>query len=131
MNTQTITRSDDPVTRPEPTRGGRTFSPAVDIIERNDELTLLADMPGVRAEDIDIRYERGLLSIYGRVKPRYAEDVAFLLEEYGVADFSRSFQVGEGIDASKIGAEVRQGVLTLRLPKTEATRTRKIHVRPA
>jgi HSP20 family protein len=114
---------------PERLRSGQTFVPAVDIIERRDELLLLADVPGVKAEDLDINYERGELTLTARVAPRQNAQTTCLLNEYGVGDFVRTFHVGEGIDAAKIQAEVSAGVLTLRLPKSEATRTRKIAVK--
>ncbi len=114
---------------PERTRGGRTYVPAVDILEQGDELLLRADVPGARADDIDIQYERGTLTIAARVAPRGDPHRTWVLREYGVGDFVRTFQVGEGIDAQKISAEVRDGVLTLHLPKAESARTRKITVR--
>mgnify|MGYP001385002627 CR=1 FL=1 len=118
------------VTRAERTREGRTYLPYCDILERENELLIHADLPGVRTEDIDINYERGLLTLQGRVDPR-REDRRFLMREYGVGDYHRSFEVGEGIDASRIEAEVKDGVLTLHLPKTESIRPRKIAVRSA
>lgn len=118
------------VTRAERTHEGRTYLPYCDILERENELLIHADMPGVRTEDIDINYERGLLTLQGRVDPR-REDRRFLMREYGVGDYHRSFEVGEGIDDSRIEAEVKDGVLTLHLPKAESIRPRKIAVRSA
>lgn len=116
--------------RAERTRAGRTFVPSVDIVERKNELLLLADMPGVKPDDLDIRYERGELTIHGKVQPRQdPEQTNFMLREYGVGDFYRVFQVGEAIDPSKIEAEVKEGVLTLHLPKTEQAVPRKITVK--
>ncbi len=116
------------VTRAERTREGRTYLPYCDIIERENELLLFADLPGVRTEDLDINYERGLLTLQGRVDSRRTER-PFLVHEYGVGDFSRSFEIGEGIDASRIEAEMKDGVLTLHLPKAESIRPRKITVK--
>lgn len=115
--------------QPERIESGPTYRPNVDIIEKEAELLLQADMPGVKAEQIEINYERGQLSIVGRVKPRQKPETTYLLREYGVGDFVRTFQVGEGIDASKIEAEVRNGVLTLHLPKTETIEARTIPVK--
>lgn len=114
---------------PEQTRSGRTYVPAVDIIEKDDELLLLADVPGAKAEGIDINYERGQLTIAAHVEPRQNPRHAYTLQEYGVGDFVRTFQVGENIDASKVNAEVSRGVLTLHLPKAEKAKTRKITVK--
>jgi len=112
----------------ESTRAGTYYRPSVDIVERADELTVLADMPGAAADGIDIRFEDGMLSIHGKVPQRHA-DVDFLAREYGVGDFYREFRVNETIDASKITADLNDGVLTLHLPKVEAVKPRKITVR--
>ncbi len=115
--------------QPELTRGGQTYVPAVDIIEKGDELLLMADVPGARAEGIDIQYERGLLTIQARVNARQPEGTSYTLREYGVGDFVRTFHVGETIDTTRIQAQLSQGVLTLHLPKAEAAKTRKIAVK--
>ncbi|MDO8630139.1 MAG: Hsp20/alpha crystallin family protein [Phycisphaerales bacterium] len=115
----------------EPTRVGPVYSPYVDILERADELTLVADVPGVSPESIDIRYEQGELSIRARVEARQTKETRFLLREYGVGDYLRVFQLGEGIDNGKIHAEVADGVLTVHLPKVEKVKPRKITVRSA
>jgi len=116
--------------QPEHVRGTRTYVPAVDIIERDQELLVIADVPGARAEDIDINYERGELTLRTSIQPRQGE-TNFLVREYGVGDFVRSFRIGEGIDPGNIAAEVTNGVLTVHLPKSEAARTRKITVKAA
>jgi HSP20 family molecular chaperone IbpA len=115
--------------QPERTRSGRTYIPAVDIVEKDDELLLMADVPGAKAEGIDIQYERGELTLTARVDSRQPEQTNWLACEYGVGDFVRTFQVGEGVDAARIEAEVSNGVLTLHLPKAEAAKTRKIAVK--
>jgi HSP20 family protein len=115
-------------TTPERTRGGPTFTPRVDIFETDKELTLFADVPGVRPEDVDLRYERGELMLTGRVRPRHAEE-SFLLQEYQEGDFFRAFTIHESIDASRIEAECKNGVLTVHLPKVEAAQPKQIKVR--
>jgi HSP20 family protein len=112
----------------ETTRSGPTYRPNVDIVEKADELLLVADMPGTRGEEIDVRYEDGQLSIRAPVIGRQADDVRFLLREYGVGDYFRTFRVSEQIDASRIAAGYADGVLTLHLPKVEAAKPRKIAV---
>ncbi len=130
-NDTTVLKREAPLAHTEPVRSGPTYLPAVDILEQDDKLVLLADMPGVRAADLDIQVERGTLTILGKAAARQnPEQTTFLLQEYGVGDFCRTFQVGEGIDASKITAEVRDGVLTLHLPKSASLLPRKIAVRP-
>ncbi len=131
-NDTTIEKRESEVVQAERTRSGRVYRPNVDIVEQNDELLLQADLPGAKAENIDINLENGVLSIHARVRPRRDEDATpYLTHEYGVGDFSRSFQVGEGIDADRIEAEFTDGVLTLHLPKSEALVPRKISVKRA
>ncbi|GBD36809.1 Spore protein SP21 [bacterium HR36] len=115
------------ITTAEPVRTV-TYSPRVDVVETADELVLYADLPGVRPEDLDIRYENGELTLHGKVQPRL-EKGEFLLREYGVGDFYRTFTIGEEIDSDKISAELKQGVLVLHLPKHEAIKPKRIAVK--
>jgi HSP20 family protein len=127
-NTMQSTKGQTEATVAERTRGGKYFAPRVDIYETEDELVVLADMPGVRSEDVDLRYERGELMLHGRLPVR--EHVGQqLLREYEDGDFYRVFQVHESIDSNKIEASCRNGVLTIRLPKAEAARPRQVQVR--
>jgi HSP20 family molecular chaperone IbpA len=114
--------------RPESTRGGVYFTPRVDIYETEDELVLYADLPGVRAEDVDLRYERGELTLHGKVRARPRPE-QFYQWEYEEGDFFRVFQVHESIDGTRIAAECKNGVLTVHLPKVEAARPRQVKVR--
>jgi HSP20 family molecular chaperone IbpA len=116
------------VTTVERTRGGLSYSPRIDIWETDDELVLYADMPGVAPENLDIQFENRELRIHGKVSPRH-EGVQFLYGEYGIGDFYRTFTIGEMIAADKISAQLRDGVLLLHLPKTEAVKPRRIAVR--
>ena len=104
------------------------MTPDIDIIERPNEFTLRADVPGAGADSSDIRVENQTLSISCRVKRRLPSDVTFLVNEYDVSDYYREFLVGEWLDATKITAEYSDGVLTLHLPKAETMKTRKIQV---
>jgi HSP20 family protein len=125
----TLEKQPDQSATAERTRSGHFFRPNVDIVEQKDELVLLADMPGVKPGDIEVNFEDGELSVHGRVLPRYADAKEFLLAEYGVGDFYRTFRVSEQIDSTKIHAEYRNGVLTLHLPKVEAVKPRRIAVK--
>lgn len=131
MSTQLTKNAPKPVqteaSAVEHLRGGPVFSPRVDIWETKDELVLCADMPGVTAENLDIQFENRELRIHGKVSPRH-ENINFLYGEYGIGDFYRTFQIGEAIDAEKISAELKDGVMTLHLPKTEAVKPRRIVV---
>ena len=89
-------------------------------------------LPDLGIVGIDIDYERGQLTVQARVLPRQsAERTNYLLQEYGVGDFCRSFQVGEGIDAEKIHAGIADGVLTVHLPKAAELKPRRIEVKSA
>lgn len=114
----------------EKTRDEAVYSPRFDICEVAEELTLWGDMPGVRPEDLDIQFENRQLIIRGKVAPRH-EGREYLMAEYGVGDFERTFTIGETIDAKGITAELQHGVLTLHLPKTAAVRPRRIEVKSA
>lgn len=107
---------------------GVVFTPRVDIYETKDELLLYADMPGVKPGDADVRFENGELVLHGRFTAN-TDGRNFLLQEYAVGDFYRAFTITEDIDASKISAEMKNGVLTLHLPKAEAVKPRKIAVK--
>src|SRR5262245_58877688 len=86
----------------EHTRGGRHYVPNVDIFETPEELIVLADFPGASGQDIDIDFENGELSIHGKVKERQPEGTTYLLREYGIGDFHRTFQISERIDTARI-----------------------------
>jgi HSP20 family protein len=129
MASETIQKRESQTVQPERIRGGRTYLPPVDIIEQDDRLLLVADMPGVKPQDLDVTYERGQLTVHGRVQPRQSPTTDYVLREYGIGDFYRAFQVGEGLDASGIEAELRDGVLTLHLPKAKEAVPRKITIK--
>lgn len=130
MSENVITRkpAESDVSKAERTRSGRAYRPNVDIIETKEELLVLADMPGINPDEVDIKFENGSLEVHGRVRARQDDNTRFLLHEYGVGDFYRSFEVSEAIDASRITAVYKEGVLTLHLPKVEAVKPRKIAI---
>jgi HSP20 family protein len=115
-------------------RAGVRYTPRFDIVETAEELTLYGDLPGVQPADLEVRFENQELVIHGRVAARNdAGDrnnaaTGHWEREYGVGDFYRTFAVSEGIDAQRIQAELKNGVLTLHLPKAEAVKPRKIQV---
>ena len=130
MESATVQKVENQALQPERTRGGRAYRPNVDIIENPDQLLLIADLPGVPADNINVQYENGVLTLHARVQPRQpAATAKVLLCEYGVGDFVRTFRIGEGIDPGRITAETANGVLTLHLPKTPAARMHKIEVK--
>jgi HSP20 family protein len=113
----------------EQTRSGARYVPNVDILETPEKYVMRADIPGARAESVAVDYERGTLTIHAPVEPRKHDGGRLLLREYGVGDFHRAFQIGEGIDPTGIQAEYNNGVLTLHLPKSAAAKVRKIEVK--
>lgn len=105
-----------------------TVTPPVDVLETEHELIVRADMPGVAREDVDIRFENGELTVHGRRTDKQA-GTSRQLWEYEVTNFARTFRVAEHIAADKIEAELSNGVLTLKLPKVEAVKPRRIAVK--
>jgi len=117
------------VDRPdETTRPGVYFQPAVDILETSEELLVLADMPGVPPEGLDVRLEGDVLTIDGRPQTEGYDGLKPLHVEYNVGGFHRRFTLGEAVDRDAIKAELRNGVLKLRLPKAERAKSRRIDV---
>ena len=106
----------------------RLVAPAVDIYEANDALVIVVDMPGVPKDGVSAAVEAGVLTIEGTVS-RLDPTETPLYAEYELADFHRCFTLGESIDAAGIDASLRNGVLTVRLPKAETAKTRKIEVK--
>ena len=105
------------------------FIPAVDIYETAEEYVVMAEMPGCDPKGIDVQFENGELSIYGRALPRQVPQTGWLAREFGIGDYHRTFNVTESIETDKISAEYEHGILTLRLPKVETAKPRKIEVR--
>ena len=112
----------------ERTCGGQCYRPNVDILEEANDLLVVADVPGAKSDSIDVKFEDGILELHAVVPPRDDGHSDCLLREYDVGDYYRSFRVSEAIDAAKISATYADGVLTLRLPKAEAMKPRKIAV---
>lgn len=100
----------------------RIFAPAVDIFENQDEILMKADMPGVTLESVKIHFEKNQLSMEGSCTclPEHENDPGFT--------YARKFVVPGGIDADRISADLKNGVLTLHLPKHDALRPRHIAV---
>ena len=116
-------------TAAEQTRPGPTFTPAVDIFETETGLTLLADMPGVKAKDLDIDLRDDILTLAGEVASPEGLDEVDVLREYRTGKYVRQFTLSEAIDQSKISADLKNGVLRLVLQKVEKAVPRKISVK--
>ncbi|MFH1463515.1 MAG: Hsp20/alpha crystallin family protein [Pseudomonadota bacterium] len=109
-------------------RGRAVIAPPVDIFENDDGFLIVADLPGVAADKVDIRLENGELTIQGTWSLPEPEGTA-MASEYRAADYKRSFYVPDTIDVDGIEAHLAQGVLSVRLPRSEAVKPRSIAVR--
>lgn len=125
-----LQRSESSISKvPEQTRPGPMYSPAVDIFETDVAITVLADMPGVKPDQLDIDLRDSVLTLKGRVTSPAAAGESDVLREYDAGTFFRQFTLSETIDQAKIDAHLSDGVLRLELPKVERAKPRQITVR--
>ena len=113
----------------ERTRSGRVYTPTTNIIERKDDIVLIADIPGVDEKSLDVTLEKNMLTIYGKADTATPGNHRLVASEYGIGDYQRVFTVSDEIDREKIQASVKNGILRLTLPKAETVKTRKIAVK--
>jgi len=113
----------------EQTKPGAIFYPAVDILETERELTLLADLPGVKAKDLKIDLDDNVLTLTADETPLEGSGEKDIFREYRTGRYYRQFSLSDTIDQSKIEAVLKEGVLRLTLPKVEAATPRKITVK--
>ena len=104
------------------------YVPRTDIYESKEQLVLLADMPGVQQESVDITLERNVLTIVGRVTSPDVEGYNLTYAEYGVGDFRRVFTLSNEVDRDGIQASMKDGVLKLVLPKSQRAIPKKISI---
>lgn len=112
----------------EGTREGLYFQPSVDIYESDESLTLVADVPGSTADDVEIDLRDNLLTLTARAS-RLDERWKPLYQEYRLGHYLRQFRLGQQIDQKRISAQIRDGVLTLTLPKAESAIPKRIQIR--
>ena len=113
----------------ERTRERPLYAPRVDIVETEDALEILADMPGITRESVEVTLEQRVLSIRGRADIPLPEGLAPLYLEYEPGDYERSFALSDAVDPGGIEARVRGGVLHLRLPKAGPAKRQRIEVK--
>jgi HSP20 family molecular chaperone IbpA len=119
MQNQDVVRSNE--NEPERTRAAREVMPLVDIFENETELLLVADLPGVEPDGLNVQLDPPELKIEGRaMRSEHEEQPTY---------YVRKFQVSESIDPEAISAELNQGVLQVHLPKNSAQRPRRVEVR--
>jgi len=116
-------------TEAERTRDQPAFVPRVDIYETDEAITVVADMPGVSEESVDIILEKGVLTINGYVNPEVPEGYSLAHAEYQVGDFVRSFSLSNEINQDAIEATLKDGVLRVTLNKITEAQTKKIAVK--
>jgi HSP20 family protein len=123
-------REKQEVTSPaEQTSPGLVFTPAVDIFETDKEITLLADMPGVKADNLMIDLRDNILTLSADIAPVENPNEEDILVEYETGKYYRQFTLGELINQEKIDAKLNDGVLRLKLPKVEKATPKKIVVK--
>lgn len=114
----------------EDTRSQEQYiTPPVDIYENGEGLIVKADLPGVPKEGLELRVENSLLTIRGKAAHAAPGDPVY--REYGLVNFFRQFELSDRVDQTKISAELRNGVLTLNLPKAQEAKPRKIEIKAA
>lgn len=112
----------------EQTQPGPVFTPAVDIFETEQEINLLADMPGVTANDIGIDLKDGVLTLTGNVTSWESREESDVLVEFEVGKYYRQFTLSDIIAQDRIEAKLEDGTLRLSLPKAEKAIPRQIMV---
>lgn len=124
-----VVQKQEAVLNGEPTKPEKRYVPAVDIFETADAVTMLAEMPGVAKEGVEIDIEDGTLTLKGTMAPQTAAGETVLLKEFESGSYLRRFSLAETIDQEKIEARMADGVLTLVLPKVAPAKPRKIEVK--
>ena len=115
-------------TKRESTVPVRSFMPVTDIYETDQALTVVLEMPGVSKESVEVGVESDVLTIAGRIDFSKYNGLQPLYTEYNIGNYSRSFQISSKIEQDGIKAELKDGVMTLVLPKAEKAKLRRISV---
>lgn len=113
----------------ERTRDRRVFSPRTDIIETTEDYLVVADIPGCNDQSVNITLEKNVLTINASTRIEAPVDRTLILSEYGIGDYHRSFVLSDQIDREKIEAQVKNGVLRLKLPKAGPAKAHTIKVK--
>jgi HSP20 family protein len=113
----------------ETTIPARVFLPNADIYETPNELKVVLEMPGIEKDNVEINLEDDMLRVQGRLNLSKYSGLQPLYTEYNVGHYARSFRLSSRIDQSKIAAEMKNGVLSLTLPKAEEAKPRTIRVK--
>lgn len=114
--------------QPEPERERNVFMPPIDIYDSGEGLVLLADLPGVTIESLEIQVQDNRLTLYGRVASALPPGAKLLHQEFEWGDFLRSFILSDEVDHDRITAKLNNGVLEVVLPRTPKAEPRRIQV---
>jgi HSP20 family protein len=126
--TQAVTQPETPAV--EATRPREQYlTPPVDIYESPENLVVIADMPGIDPAHLEVRVDQNILTLRGQTQEQMPGDLRY--REYTLVSFFRQFELGEQIDQDGIRADLKQGVLTLTLPKAAKAQPRAIPVNAA
>src|SRR5690242_11201178 len=112
----------------EGTAPGRLFVPVTDIFETPEALTVVLEMPGVDRDSIEANVENSVVTIQGRIDFSKYEGMQPVYTEYIVGHYARSFEISHQLDQTKISAQMKDGVVTIVLPKSEHTKPRRIQI---
>ena len=115
--------------RGETTKPEKYFIPAVDIFENEEVVTVIAEMPGVPLEAIDVNLEEDLLTITGNRQPDDLPNARILLQEFETGHYQRRFTLADTIDRENVKASLNEGMLTITLPKTAPAKPKKIEIK--
>lgn len=123
-----VQRKREADTKQESTIPARVYVPVTDIFETQDALILKMEMPGVSKDQVDVRVENDILTIEARIDFGAYDSLRPLYTEYNVGNYARTFQLSSKIEQERISASLKDGVMTLDLPKVERAKPRKIQV---
>jgi HSP20 family protein len=130
MSQELVNQGSDavPPREPAPLHQQIVFTPPIDIFETDEGLVLLADLPGVSAETLELQVQDNKLTLFGRVGPQVPESARPLHREYEVGHFLRSFILSDEVDHERISAKLNHGVLEVMLPRVKRSEPRRIPV---
>ncbi len=124
--TKEVQKKDERTLQKKETR--RRISPDVDVIEKNEEFVLIADMPGVDEKGLDLTLEKDILIIRGETSVEIPEEYRLRHSEYSEGRYERRFTLSQEIDRDRIKATIKNGVLRIVLPKADTAKIKKIEV---
>lgn len=105
------------------------FQPATDVREAGEELILHFDMPGVSSRNVELTVEKGILIVTGKADPEQQGNAVY--RETRIGDYRRVFSLNDTVDAERINAEMKDGILTVRIPKSEKAKPKRIPITSA